>query len=474
VDLSDLSLISDRRKIGNVLLLAAIAGLALVIRIWPLLHPGIAWAWHPDSIGYARLANGLLAGCGFTQGSRSACGIAEVQRTPGYPLFLAALPSLRAVLGVQSVLGTVVCFVLALFAWSRWGLAAGLLTELIAGFDLGSIMASGSILTENLFTSIITLATLLQLVIICRDTLDVWAIAGIFSVGFLFAIATLVRPSGQCLLAVTLLGIVPLNNISLRRKIMLSLLVVSIPIATILGWSYRNYQQRGVWTFSTGGANVLYYSRAVNVLAYETGRGASDVLADVVRQEGRETGAPDLWSKTFDQDPREMYEKGFRILLSHPSAAALLACEGFLQICLLPPNRIGFSTFLGHRVGNAEANALVSRNILSTIRLTFASPWLIVIRSLLFYQFALNIFTFIGVGLALCRVQEAPLPNVWLVVIPLVAAFLMLAPAAGLGEHDRYREPAVPMLAVVAAFGWTAKPRRATLTEMCSVQATDT
>lgn len=464
MDLSDFPLIPDHRRTRDMLLLAAIAGLALVIRFWHLLHPGITWAWHPDSIGYVRLANGLLAGCGFAQGSRAACGIAEVQRTPGYPLFLAALPSLRAVLGVQSILGTVVCFLLALFAWSRWGFAAGLLTELISGFDLGSIMASNSILTENLFTSIVTLAILLQLVIICRGTVDVWATAGLLGVGFLFAIATLVRPIGQCLLAVSLLGIVPLNSISLQRKIMLSLLVVSIPIATILGWSYRNYEQRGLWTFSTGGATVLYYSRAVNVLAYEAGRDANDVLADVVRQEGRENGAPDLWSKTFDQDPREMYKRGFRILLSDPWAAALLACEGFPYICFMPPNRIGFSNFLGHRVGKAETSALVSRNILSSIRLTFASPWLVIIRSLLFYQFVLNIFTFIGIGLALWRVRVAPRPNVWLIVIPLVAALLMLAPAAGLGEHDRYREPVVPMLAVVAAFGWTARPRRVTLT----------
>jgi hypothetical protein len=457
-----------------VLLLAAIASLALVVRLGPLLHSGISWAWQADSIGYLRLANGLLAGCGFAQGSSAACGIAEIQRTPGYPLFLAALPSLRAVLGVQSVLGTVVCFLLALFAWSRWGLAAGLLTELIAGFDLGSIIASNSIMTENLFTSIVTLAILLQLLTICRGAFDVWAIAGVFGVGFLLAIAMLVRPVGEVLLVITLLGILPLNSISLERRIMLSLLVVSIPIATILGWSYRNYQQRGIWTFSTGGAVVLYYSRAVNVLAYESGRGANDVLADVVRQEGRATGAPDLWSETFDQDPREMYKQGFRILLGHPSVAAFLACEGFLQICLLPPNRIGFSHFLGHRVGKAEASALVSRNIRSSIRLTFTYPSLMGIRILLFYQFILNIFTFIGVGLALWRVRRVPVPNVWLIVIPLVGALLMIAPAAGLGEHDRYREPAVPMLALVAAFGWTTRPRPPTSIEMRSEQATET
>jgi hypothetical protein len=471
VDLSDFSLIHNRLKARNVLILAAIAGLAFVIRILPLLHPGVAWAWSPDSIGYVRLANGLLSGCGFGQRSGTAC-IAEVQRTPGYPLFVAALPSLRMVLVVQSVLGTVVCFLLALFAWSRWGLAAGLLTELIAGFDLGSVMACNSVLTEGLFTSIVTLAILLQLVTICRGTLDVWTIGAILGVGFLIAISMLVRPIGQVLLPVPLLGIIPLNNVSLKKKTILSLLVVSIPIATILGWSYRNYQQRGLWTFSTGGALVLYYSRAVNVLAYETGRDANDIVDDVVRQEGRENGAPDLWSKTFDQDPREMYNKAFPILLRHPSTAALLACEGLLRICLSPPNRIGLSAFLGHFVGKAEASALVSRNILSSIRTTFAYPWLVVVRSLLVYQFALNTFTFIGVGLALRRVWESLLSNVWLIVIPLVAALLMIAPAAGLGEQDRYREPAVPMLAVVAAFGWTAKPRRAILTETYSRHAT--
>ncbi len=43
------------------------------------------------------------------------------------------------------------------------------------------------------------------------------------------------------------------------------------------------------------------------------------------------------------------------------------------------------------------------------------------------------------------------------ILIPLCVAILLLAASAGPLSEDRYRVPAMPMLAMIAAFGWDAR-----------------
>jgi hypothetical protein len=439
---------------ASLLILATIACLSFAIRICPLSHPE-TWTRDPDSVGYMRLAKGFQTGCGFApRWQNGKCGPAELERTPGYPLFLAITPDLRSVVTIQAILGAGVCLLVAFFAWNRWGLAAGVIAESIVAFDLSSIIIN-NIGTEVLFTSIITLAIILQLVTITRTAVDVWFIAGIIGVGCLLGIAELVRPIGQVLCIIAPLPIV-LTTGSLSKKIVLSILALSIPVAVIVGWSYRNYQQRGIWTFSSIGAVDLYYYRAAGVLAHETGQSVDQVQVDLLRSAGRESEASDLWSKTFDEDPAEMKSRGIQIVLSHPLYFAFMTFKAFARSSVMPSNRPDVSSFLGHRADRSEANAFLTPNILSSLRSTFKSSWLVTVRALLSFQLALTIFMWIGVGLALCRIRGRPRPIGSLILIPLCTSLLLLAAAAGPEMYDRFRVPVVPMLALVAAFGWTA------------------
>ena len=424
--------------------------------MYPLARSDITWALNPDSIGYMRLADGLRTGCGFAPlWQNGTCGPAEIERTPGYPLFLAALPSLRSVLAIQAVLGAGTCLLVGLFAWRHWGLAAGIIAESLTGFDLASI-ATNNIGTETLFTWIIVLAILLQLTIVSRSVFDVWSIAGVVITAFLVGVAALVRPIGQVLLVIVPLGIVPLRMHSSQRKFILSAVALSLSVAMIVGWSYRNYLRTGIWTFSTIGAINLNYWHAAGVLAYESNKTIDEVMHDRLRSVGRESGAPDLWSMTFDEDPREMQSRGLQVVLSHPLVTVLLTAEGFFRSCIMPPNRPFVSTFLGHRLGQAETRAFLTRNIRLTLRSTLDSRWLVAVRSLLFIQFAVNIFGIIGIGLAVSRMRCMPLSAAWFEILPLIGALLLLGAAAGPVESFRYRVPATPLLALVSAFGWTA------------------
>jgi 4-amino-4-deoxy-L-arabinose transferase-like glycosyltransferase len=436
------------------------AVLSFAIRFYPLSRLGAAWAVVPDSIGYNSLAEGIKAGCGFAplwQNNR--CGPPELERTPGYPFFLAILSTPRAALIVQAILGAVVAVLVGLFVWWQWGLTAGLIAEFIASFDVSSFTAGSMILSDTLFTSIVIFAILLELVIICRKSVDVRSIVGLTGVGLLFAIAALVRPIGQVLLLVPGFGALGLNKVSLLKRIMLCLLGVAIPLAMVLGWSYRNYRQRGAWTFSSISAINLYYYVAAEVLARGTGQSLDKVKTAFLSATGRNSNAVDLWSETFDEDPGEMTARAMKVLRRHPLTIAYITFSSFTRLCIMPARRSEVSSFLGHRLDRTETDeptlVFLTRDVLSSLRTPLSSSWVIGIRAVLVFQMIVLVFTWIGVGMALWRIRRTSALMVWLILVPLCASLLLLAGAAGPGAVDRYRVPAMPMLGLVAAFGWT-------------------
>ena len=433
------------------------AVLSFAIRLYPLSRPGAAWAIVPDSIGYNSLAKGIKAGCGFAPLWRdNRCGPPELERTPGYPFFLVILSTPRAALIVQAILGAVTAVLVGLFAWWQWGLTAGLIAEFIAGFEVTSFIAGSVIQSDTLFAAIVIFAILLELVIICRKSVDVRTIVGLIGVGLLFAIAALVRPIGQVLLLVPGFGAVGPNRVSLSKRIMLCLLGVAIPLSTILGWSYRNYRQRGAWTFSSISAVNLYYFSAAEVLARETGQPSAQIKTAFLSATGRNSNAVDLWSETFDEDPGEMTARAMKVLRRHPLIVAYMTFSSFARLCIMPAYRDEVSSFLGHQPSRTETDALLSRDILSSLRTTLSFPWLIGIRFLLTFQLILLVFTWVGIGMVLWRIRRTPASTARLIVIPLSAALLLLvATATDPGLVDRYRVPAMPMLALITAFGWT-------------------
>src|ERR1700752_2234621 len=97
------SLSADRNARGHRIL-CSLALVALALRLAPLLRPGSEWAMaNVDSPRYVELAEGIRAGCGFARLIDGRCGPPEVLRTPGYPLMLAVVPSLRAVVAMQAL-----------------------------------------------------------------------------------------------------------------------------------------------------------------------------------------------------------------------------------------------------------------------------------------------------------------------------------------------------------------------------------
>ena len=460
-----------RERASGLFVLFLIAAVTCLIRLSPVLRHGVAWAMDQDSVGYIALAKGLRAGCGFAaQWSNGRCGPAELERTPGYPLVLSFLPSMRAAIVVNSVLGAGVCLLIALFVWRHWSLAAAIIAESLLAFDLSTIIVSNQIATEVLFTLLTTTAILLVLTSICRNHFDIRVILGMLGAGLLLALGEFVRPIGQVLIIVGAISALALRDITMGRRAALIVLVLSLPVLSILGWSYRNYKLRGIWTFSSIGAINLYYYRAAALIAHDSGRKFDDVQAELLRSAGRLREGADLWSKTYDEDPADLQIRSRKILFQHPYALALMTLKSFIWICYAPPNRPALGELLAHNPDRAETNAFVSRNIVSDIKSTLSSRWLLEMRTLISLQLGLTLFTWTGVGLALRRFRHEPPPQRWVLLILLCAAFVLVAAASGPEGNDRFRVPAMPMLALLAAFGWTTTGRdefRSVLSRSC-------
>jgi hypothetical protein len=116
--------------------ITVVALLALSARLVPLSRPGTAWMFEPDSPSYTLLATGLTKGCGFARWEHGTCQAPQLLRTPGYPLFLAALGSLRSAIVVQAILEAGTVLVVGVAAAAVAGTTAGIVAASIFAFDV--------------------------------------------------------------------------------------------------------------------------------------------------------------------------------------------------------------------------------------------------------------------------------------------------------------------------------------------------
>lgn len=240
-------------------LLLGLAIVALLLRLAPLLR-GVGT--NPDSGRYIELAQGLRHGCGFARWLHGSCGTIETLRTPGYPLFLAAMPNLATVIAVQGVLGAAICLLVGLYVWKCWGLMAGVAAELLMALDIPSVLFGAMIMSDILFQALVTTGVVLGFWVIARRRNDGVAIAGILVGATLCGVAILVRPLGIVLPVFAVLPVFLLPRISWRRSITIALLAFTIPALVVFGWMARNARSTGVWILSTDGPINLYYYKA--------------------------------------------------------------------------------------------------------------------------------------------------------------------------------------------------------------------
>lgn len=362
----------------------------------------------PDSLTYLAPARNLLRGMGFV----SETGMAETLRTPGYPLLLAAFGTrIVPVIVAQHLMNAGVAVAVYVIASRRLGRFAGLCAALLLATDTPTIHYANKILSETLFTSVLLAVFAL---VVARYQLPV--------AGLLTGALVLVRPVAIAYFAVVAAYLL-IRRVRARDVAVYVLLALALPFS----WALRNYARTGVFTVSSiGGTNLLLF-RAAGTLAILDG--GADFDADL-RDEGAGLleDANDEIQRTLRIDDagelphavraRHYARAALRVIRAHPLAFTELTLRGLL-VNLFD--------------SRWEAMSDVSRLHPSTIRIALDA-----------LTAALFVLALIG-AIALRR------DGLGILAILTVAYFLLIS--AGGESESRFRVPAMPQYAILAAAG---------------------
>jgi 4-amino-4-deoxy-L-arabinose transferase-like glycosyltransferase len=335
-------------------------------------------------------------------------------RPPGWPVVLAGVATVdeahrwRDARILQALIGTAAVALIGLAGWLLLGPAGGLIAMALAAADTTLLAVGGSMLSEPLFVLLVSAALVLALLARRGDPLRL-----LFAAGLLLGAATLVRSNGFVVAPVLALLAIPWSRRTLTG---LAVMAAGVVLA-VAPWTIRNAVEMDafvpvasyVGTGLAGTFNEQARTRKDFPGAWVSPR---HVFLDIHRSRMTEL-----------EKQRELRRRAVDYAKAHPGYAVEAGARNALRILSLAD--------LDWTRGGAEALSLPHW----VGPFSAAGFWLLLVLT----------------AVALARRRGAPLL--------LLAPVLFIATAMFLGGELRYRAPAVPFLALIAAAGLA--PRRA-------------
>ncbi len=212
-----------------------------------------------DALGYDHQAIGILEGKGFIEN-----GKISSSREPLYSLFLAGIyylfgHSYTAVRIIQAILGALVCLVVFEIAKNLFASKVAILAGLLSAFSPSQIKISEKLLSENLYTFLLSIAILLILKQTKSKNYICLALLGIF-----LGLASLTRYVIVFFpfFIIVFIGrsLIP-EDYSIKKRVFSALVLIFFFILPILPWTIRNWSvhHKFIPIVSRTGAG-LYYS----------------------------------------------------------------------------------------------------------------------------------------------------------------------------------------------------------------------
>lgn len=387
----------------------------------------------PDALGYLELARNLSEHFSFSTGVFPALS-PDTFRTPGYPLFLAALgllpgdPTLVAA-AANLLLSALAC----LLAW-RWfeklaGAPGAAVGALFFALDYVWLMHSPLLLAEALMMPLLLLAS--------AATLEAWrkgSVPAALGAGLLWAAAGFVKPVSL------FLPLVPAAALFFRNRAAACLFLAAVVLPPA-AWVARNRALTGYTVYSTiSGITWLRYP-AAELTARKTGRSWAECDAELrARVDARFPGG----YANSAQKGAAYGEAGVKIVKEEPAMFAAYLARGAVKTALgtgmeMLADLLGLSRGEGGPQGGAGSG---TRNLLR------ANPWLWG-PQLLYMVFLGGLYFLAGAG-ALALWRSGRRAECAFLVYAALYFFLM----ASTQGYYRYRLPALPFLCALAAAGF--------------------
>lgn len=392
----------SKRTCHSLLLVLLVAG--LLIRLgWGLSRPTAIDQRLPDQFEYLSIARNLLAGQGFQFYDHRFDDVVYAQRSPGYPVFLALCGgSVTTARVAQAFIDASVVLAAFLLA-RRWVEPSfSLLAAALVAFNPFLIYFSALILSETLYVAMFAWGMVL---LVYRRNF-IWG-------GILLALSVLVRPAGVALPVALGLSAVFVNPPApqtprswLRIPVGLSMLLLILLV--LFPWAVRNRLVLGEWIWLTTNGGITRYD------------GFNPAATGASNQQFAQSAELRV-TRRMDEVQRNIYYNE-------------LASDYIRQTWRENPKRLVRLTFA--KIIRTWSPIPLSREFGGSLD----------------YVLIAAIFSIPLYGLAVLGMWGSTLPRSAKLFLLMPALYVTLVHASSVGSL-RYRMPAEPLLAVLAAVG---------------------
>ena len=386
----------------------------------------------PDSDGYWELSTSIAEA-----GSFARQGQPEIFRTPGYPLFLAAIRPLGgwgAAITVQVFLDVVLVGLTFVLGRTVVGGRVGLVAAALQAISPLAIAGSCRILSDSLYALLLTGALLLVVLYFKRGRL-VWLLAG----AVVTAAACYVRPAGLAP-AILIAAVILVRPGGWWRAPLLA----SVVAVMLAPWVVRNARVADFGGLSSFATDSLYRFSAAEIEARR-----SDQPIETMRRD-MDDAVEQLSPDSPGAAARYRQQRAMEIISQDQRLYARVHLAG--STASLLPGATDVLEVAGATVGQRGTLAVLHRDGLwAALEHYFggqgATAWLAAPMVLIW------LVRMLGAVLGgLCKVRLKMSASAWLMLLMVCAALLTGGPAA----TPRFRLPVEPIWSVGAAYGLMA------------------
>jgi 4-amino-4-deoxy-L-arabinose transferase-like glycosyltransferase len=398
-----------------------------------------------DSVQYLQLADSIRL-----KGRFEATEYLEEVRTPGYPLFLAAV---QAIFGEH--IGPIILIQLIFTARIAWLLyhcgkllnaeRIGLAAACLFAVNPNALFWSLTVLTETYFSLLLILSFYTLILALKRMQLRWFALSGLF-----LGMATLTRPIGLYLIPIWTLSIL----LRLRQKkgfgnsLKYSATFLVAAMLLVVYWQTHNLILHGHFSLST--TTEVTFSRFI----------AADTLAEALHIDRDE-------ARLMILNAEDPVAYSFQVIYQNPASFATVTIRGVARTAL--GTEVG--TWVGilldqPYLGSGFLTALARgdfKGVLEALTIRLQAEDGVLGMVLLAWGVAYTVTVYVLIGLGMVRVFRSPRSRTIklhhdLILLLISALYLISVPLAN--GDSRFRVPAAPLLALLGGLAFLPRVQR--------------